>query len=149
MEDTVVKKAYRLENILGKEGHTEAWCNCNILSLYSSGNHSGSRPQRFTTRLRVSVFALCNPRKNLGYKLIKTRPLSSISYPIYPSPNMIIKLCLYKHNFIHYLNCIPKAGHLFYALLYNIIPVSFEISNSGNCKFFLFVLVVRLIMVVY
>jgi hypothetical protein len=42
MDGTIVKVVYRLENILGKQGHREAWCNCSALDLYSIGNHSES-----------------------------------------------------------------------------------------------------------
>jgi len=99
-DGTIVEVVYKLENILGKQDHRETWRNYGILNLYSSGNHCESRPQHFTIRLRVSVIALCNPRKLLGYKnSIKARYFPSISYLIYPPSNMIIKLRLYKHDF--------------------------------------------------
>ena len=148
-DGTIVKVVYRHENVLGKGGHREARCNCNVLHFYLIGNHSGSQPQQFKTRLQVSVIVFCIPEKLWHTNSIKARSFHSSSFPIYPSLNMIIKLCLNKQIFIHYLNYILKAEYLCYALSYHITHVSFEISNPCNCKYFLFVLVVRLIVIVH
>ena len=99
--------------------------------------------------VKFLLLPFITPEKFWDTNSIKAKSLPSISYQIYPSQNTIVKLGLHKHNFIHYLNCIPKAGYLCYVFLYNIIPANFEISNPCNCTYFLFVLVVRMIMTVY